>query len=190
MIPALRTETRILDPEDASAIAGAFHSRGKLMLRQKNERQHALAERLPAMLAKDCEGWGTFVGARLQAFCIFYPWLEMPFSTLVLIQSRPTPGPVSFARNGLASCLDAALDSLEARGYAHFVCRRSADPKWRRDALLKDAGRISEYSFTTAELITAGARSRWHRFNIAVLDDNPVDHDTAIVIGSKPDPTA
>jgi hypothetical protein len=190
MIPALRTETRVLGPEDAGAIAGAFHSRDKLMLREKNERQRALAERFPAMLAKDCEGWGTFFGRELQAFCIFYPWREMPFSTLVLIQSRPTPGPVSFAKNGLASCLDAALESLEARGYAHFVCRRSVDSKWRRDALLQDAGRIAGYSFTTAERIKAGARSRWHRFNIAVLDGNPVDHDTAVVIGSKPDAAA
>jgi len=187
MIPALRTETRILGPEDAGALASVFHSRGKLMLRPKSERQRALAERFPAMLAKDCEAWGTFIGLELQAFCIFYPWREMPFSTLVLIQSRPSPGPVSFARNGLAPCLDAALESLEARGYSHIVCRRIVDPRWRRDALLKHAGRLGEYSFTVAELIKAGATARWERFNRAVLDSRPVEHDTAIVIGAKPD---
>jgi hypothetical protein len=186
MIPALRTETRILGPEDAGALAAVFRSREKLMLRAKNERQRALGERFPAMLAKDCEGWGTFSGRELQAFCIFYPWREMPFSTLVLIQSRPSPGPVSFARNGLAPCLDAALESLEARGYSHIVYRRIVDPKWRKDALLKDAGRVADYSYTVAETIKAGATSRWDRFNRAVLDSRPVDHDTAIVIGAKP----
>jgi len=40
------------------------------------------------------------------------------------------------------------------------------------------------------ERIKAGAVSRWQRINLAVLDSRPVDHDTAIVIGAKPDAPA
>jgi hypothetical protein len=177
---------RRLGAQDAAAIAEVFHSQDKLMLREKDQRQRGLAERLPRMLEKDCEGYGTFDGEALQAFCVFFPWRDLPFSTLVLIQGRPTPGPVDFSRNGLAACLDAAFASLEARGYTHTVFRRTLDPKWRTGFLLQKSGRLGEYAYTVSEKIAAGGVSRWERVNRCVLDNQPVELDTAIVVGARP----
>jgi len=183
-------QARRLSADDAVAIAGVFHSRGKLMLRQKGERQRAAADEIPAMLAKDCEGYGTFLEDTLQAFCVFYPWAQMPFSTLVLMQSRPVDGPVNLTRNGLRHCLDAALASLEARGYTHTIARRILDPKWRAELILKAAGRLGEYSHTVVEVIKAGGASRWSRINGMVLNNRPVEHDVAIVVGARPEAAA
>jgi hypothetical protein len=123
----------------------------------------------------------------LQAFCVFYPWRDLPCSTLVLIQSRPRPGPVNLSRNGLAACLDAAFASLEARGYTHTMFRRSADRKWRAGLLLQNGGRLGEYAHTVIEVIPAGGVSRWERVNRYVLDKRAVEQETTIVVGQKPE---
>lgn len=156
------------------------------MLRTKSERQRAMPDEIPRMLQTDCEAYGTYFEDALQAFCIFYPWRELPFSTVVLMQSRPVAGPVNFVKNGLAFCFDAALSSLEARGYTHMIYRRIVDSRWRRDALLKMGGRLADYSYAVVETIKAGATSRWDRVNRAVLNNLPVEHDTAILIAAKP----
>lgn len=166
-----------------------FRSRDKLMLRPKNARQLAFPDRFAKMLKSGCEAYGTFQDGMLQAFCIFSPWHDMPVSTLVLMQSRPLPGPVDFAKNGLSACLDAALSSLEKRGYSHTVFRRILDAKWRPDRILRNAGRLGEYSFTVAEVVRAGAKSRWAFLSDTLLDGGPVEHDSAIVIGGRPDPS-
>jgi hypothetical protein len=179
---------RRLDEADADAIGAVFRSRTKLMLREKNARQHALPEHFRRMLETGREAFGTFWGNNLQAFCIFSPWIDQPTSTLVLMQSRPVPGPVDLVKNGLATCLDAALASLERHGYTHTIFRRSTDAKWRPERILKNAGRLGEYHFNVAETIAAGGVSKWERINSSVLGDEPVDHDTAIVIGGRPEP--
>jgi len=168
-------------------MGAVFRSRTKLMLRPKNARQRALPERFRAMLARGCEAHGAFRDGELQAFCIFSPWTDQPTSTLVLMQSRPVPGPVDLARSGLAACLDSALASLEERGYTHTVFRRSTDAKWRPKRILHNAGRLGEYRFAVAETIAAGGVSKWERINRSVLDGKAVDHDTAIVIGGRPE---
>jgi hypothetical protein len=180
-------QAKRLSADDADAIARVFHSRSKLMLRTKNERQQRVPEDIPRLLDSGCEAYGTFFGDELQAFSVFFPWRQLPFSTLVLMQSRPVAGPVNLTRNGLRHCLDAALASLEGRGYTHTISRRILDPKWRREFILKNAGRLGEYSYTIVEVIKAGAASQWERINGSVLDNRPVDHDTAIVIGARPE---
>ena len=182
-----RRQARRLGAQDAEAIARVFHSHDKLMLRVKHERQRALADELPRMLARDCEGYGTFDGGELRAFCVFFPWRDLPFSTLVLMQSLPLPGPVDLTRNGLAPCLDAALGSLEARGYTHFISRRSADPKWRPGLILRKAGRMAQYAYTVTETLKAGEVSSWDSVNRNVLNRRPVEQDTAIVIAARPE---
>jgi hypothetical protein len=180
-------QARQLNADDADAIARVFHSRNKLMLRTKGERQRRLPEQIPRLLESGCEAYGTFFGEVLQAFSVFFPWRQLPFSTLVLMQSRPVDGPVNLTRNGLRHCLDAALRSLEGRGYTHTISRRILDAKWRPEFILKNAGRLGEYSYTIVEVIRAGAASQWERINGSVLDNQPVEHDTAIVIGAKPE---
>jgi hypothetical protein len=103
------------------------------------------------------------------------------------MQSRPVPGPVNFQKNGLAFCLDAALASLESRGYSQLVFRRIIDARWRKDAILRNAGRASQYAYSVLERITAGGASRWGRINRLVLNDRPVEHDTAIVVAACPE---
>jgi len=169
-------------------MAGVFHSRGKLMLRAKSERQHALAGEIPAMLGHGCEAYGTFYDDELQAFCLFFPWPDLPFSTCVLVQSRPVTGPVNFQKNGLAFCMDAALASLESRGYTQLVFRRTVDARWRRDAILRNSGRMSRYAYSVVERIAAGNASRWERINRFVLNNRAVEQDTAIVIATSPEP--
>lgn len=162
-----------------------FESRDKLMLRPKSDRQRALPDGFPAMLATGCEAYGSFEGEEMRAFCIFFPWRDLPMSTLVLMQSVPVPGVVDLGKNGLAPCLDSALDHMERRGYAHVVFRRAADARWRPERILRNAGRLAGYAFSHLEMIPAGAASRWPGINDNVLDRRPVEQETAIVTASR-----
>ena len=183
--PACRIAARRLDAADIEAMARVYRSRGKLMLRAKERKQRRYPEHFARMLSGGCEAYGSFLGAELRAFCIVSPWSDMPFFAFLLIQCLPVPGGVNMHRNGLSYCMDAALASLEARGYTHMVYQRVDDPRWRKDEFLKTSPGMSRYLYTTVESIPAGARSKWRLFDDRILFKRPASHDVLIIVGAR-----
>lgn len=179
-------QTRQLGLADALEAQSCYDSQPKLMLAPKSENERPYAETFRALMGSRCIAYGAFKDGVLAAFCVVWPWPSQPTSTLVLFVNRPTGSMFNPRASGLQAAIDACLFHLERLGHSALYFARARSDRWKNSVVTRRIGRLGEYHALPAEIIPAGALSRYPDVNNYVLGRTPVRREAVLVLAVKP----
>lgn len=179
-------QIRRLFAYDAEIVEECFDSQPRLMLAPKRMEPKQYGAAFRHLITNGCIAYGAFRNNILAAFCIVWPWPNLPVATMVIFLNRPTGAIYNPERSGLRYAIDAALAHVEAEGVWSIYYVRADNERWRRSRIIKRLGRLGEYRLVPAERIASGALSRHPDINRLVLGGMPVPCDAVLVQGLRP----
>lgn len=179
-------QIRRLLVSDADIVEECFDSQPRLMLAAKRIEPQQYGAAFRNLIMSGCVAYGAFRDDVLMAFCVVWPWPDLPVATMVIFLNRPTGGTYNPERSGLRYAIDAALEHIEALGCWSIYYIRADDRKWKRSRIVQGLGRLGEYQLVPAERIACGSWSRYPSINGLVLGGSPVPTDAVLVQGLRP----
>lgn len=179
-------QVRRLSMSDADIVEECFDSQPLLMLAPKRVGAKEYAAVFRGFIANGCIAYGAFRDGVLAAFCIVWPWPNLPTATMVIFLNRPTGTIYNPERSGLRHAVDATLAHIEALGYWSIYFARADNKKWTHSRIVRRLGRLGEYQLVPVERIARGKLSRHPDINRLVLGGTPVQGDAIIVQGLRP----
>lgn len=182
----IQYQVRRLSAADADIVEECFDSQPRLMLAAKRMEPGQYGANFRNLITSGCVAYGAFSDDVLMAFCIVWPWPDLPVATMVIFLSRPTGVVYNPERSGLRHAVDAALEHIENLGCWSIYFVRANNKKWKSSRILRGFGRFSEYRLVPVEQIACGSLSRYPSINGLVLGWAPVPTDAVIVQGLRP----
>jgi len=179
-------QIRRLSIADSQDVQDCYDSQPKLMLVEKSSDEPPYAGTFQNLLFSGCVSFGAFDGATLKAFCVLWPWPNLPASTIVLAVNRPDGAIYNPERTGFRAALDAGLAHVEADARTSVYFARSAKRQWNNRATTRRLGRLAEYQARPVETIAGGCLSRFQDFNRFILGGRAIRSDAVIIHATAP----